>query len=244
MSRQFGWEDQSMPPLQRVAATLASIDPDHPDASRPRRRMAEAVRRLVEEVATTNADDETLGELAQLIEATGIRLAATRHDRQYLGVAEGSLAGAGSYLEYSPLVGPSNPLSTQTRVELVGDHVIATATFGAAYEGPPGCLHGGLVAAFFDDILGMTQGTKGRPGMTGRLTIHYRKPTPLYRPLRLEAWVSSQEGRKTVVRGTLHSGETLCAEGEGLFISLDPNKFTTLLADRSGEHREEGVAEP
>ena len=32
-----------------------------------------------------------------------------------------------------------------------------TPRFGAAYEGPPGSVHGGIIAAAFDEVLGMTQ---------------------------------------------------------------------------------------
>ena len=54
-----------------------------------------------------------------------------------------------------------------------------TVTFGSAYEGPPGHVHGGYVAAAFDELLGMTQSLGGMPGMTGTLTVRYRRPTPL-----------------------------------------------------------------
>ena len=54
--------------------------------------------------------------------------------------------------------------------------MVGTATFGAAYEGPPGCVHGGFVAAAFDEVLGSTQSLSGEPGMTGRLTVNYRSP--------------------------------------------------------------------
>ena len=56
-------------------------------------------------------------------------------------------------------IGRSGPLSG-----------IATVTFGSAYEGPPGCVHGGYVAAAFDEMLGFVQSLGGNPGMTARLT--------------------------------------------------------------------------
>ena len=42
-------------------------------------------------------------------------------------------------------------------------------TFGDAYEGPPGCVHGGFIAASFDEMLGFVAGATGKPGMTARL---------------------------------------------------------------------------
>ena len=38
-------------------------------------------------------------------------------------------------------------------------------TFGSAYEGPPGCVHGGFVAAAFDEVLGFVQSLGGQPGL-------------------------------------------------------------------------------
>ena len=43
------------------------------------------------------------------------------------------------------------------------------------------------VAAAFDEVLGFVQSLSGRPGMTGTLTVRYRKPTPLHTELRFDA---------------------------------------------------------
>ena len=100
--------------------------------------------------------------------------------------------------------------------------------FGSAYEGPPSSVHGGYVAAAFDELLGASQSLGGRPGMTGRLTVNYRSPTPLNTELRFEGWVAKVEGRKTFTEGTVHVGDRLCAEAEGLFIAIDFAKMVEL----------------
>ena len=98
----------------------------------------------------------------------------------YEGFAEAANAGEPfGFFDHSPMLGRANPLAPPIRLWLEGDRILGTATFGAAYEGPPGCVHGGYVAAAFDEVLGSTQSLSGSPGMTGRLTVHYRKPTPL-----------------------------------------------------------------
>ena len=54
--------------------------------------------------------------------------------------------------------------------------------------------------------------------MTGRLTLHFRRPTPLGEAS-TEAWVERSEGGKTVAKGRLYDAEgALCVEAEGLFI--------------------------
>ena len=82
------------------------------------------------------------------------------------------------------------------------DVMYGRATFGSAYEGPPGCVHGGYVAAAFDEVLGSAQSLAGRPGMTVRLTVNYRNPTPLHTELTFAGRVTQVDGRKTFTEGT------------------------------------------
>ena len=54
--------------------------------------------------------------------------------------------------------------------------------------------------------------------MTGRLTLTYRRPTPLG-DLSAEAWLDRTDGVKTTVRGHIKDAEgNPTVEAEGLFI--------------------------
>jgi acyl-coenzyme A thioesterase PaaI-like protein len=133
----------------------------------------------------------------------------------------------GDYLPRSPIVGEASPLSPRLDWEVVaGDDgsnaVEARGTFGAAYEGPPSFVHGGWVACAFDEVLGIANIAAGHPGMTARLVVHYRKPTPLFRELTLRAWVDRVEGRRVMSRAEMYDGDTLTAEAEGLFVQPRP----------------------
>jgi acyl-coenzyme A thioesterase PaaI-like protein len=80
-----------------------------------------------------------------------------------------------------------------------------TVTFGRYYLGGHGAVHGGAVPLVFDDILGRFAQTSGRPtSRTAYLRVDYRSITPVDKPLRLVAEVVSAEGRKKLVRATLH----------------------------------------
>src|SRR4029078_8634656 len=126
-----------------------------------------------------------------------------------------------AFFDYSPLIGLSNPLAPPIELEVDGKTVHGGVRFGAAYEGPPGHVHGGFVAAAFDEVLGFVQSTSGQPGMTGTLTIRYRTPTPLHTDPRCEAAVQRGGGRKIFAEGLLYAGDVMTAEAEGLFISVD-----------------------
>ena len=88
--------------------------------------------------------------------------------------------------------------------------------FGPAYEGPPGHVHGGLISAMFDELLGFAQLS---PGFTAYLHVNYRKPTPLNAELHLLAWVESVERRKRIVKGECYLDGQLLTDAEGLFIA-------------------------
>lgn len=101
------------------------------------------------------------------------------------------------------------------------DSVEGTVTFGRYFLGGNGAVHGGAVALLFDEILGRLSDTAGRPpARTAYLHTTYLAITPVERRLTARAWFVSEEGRKRVLRGELWDGDTLCAEAEGLFISL------------------------
>lgn len=142
-----------------------------------------------------------------------------------------------AFFDHSPLIGLANPLSPPVTLAQDGDRVRGTVTFGSAYEGPPGCVHGGFVAAVFDELLGATQSMSGTQGMTAHLGIDYRRPTPLHVPLELEGWLDRRDGRKIWARGSLRAaGEsTVLAEAEALFIAFDPGRFRELLEARDPE---------
>jgi acyl-coenzyme A thioesterase PaaI-like protein len=141
-----------------------------------------------------------------------------------------------SFIARSPVVGSVNALSVPLTMRVIqnGPEVIAEGrvTFTDPYEGPPGCVHGGFIACVFDEILGVAQSTSGNPGMTANLAIDYRSPTPLGKPLVFRGWCERIDGRKIFTRGTLHHGDTLCAEATGLFLSMRPEMFERLLAMR------------
>ena len=143
------------------------------------------------------------------------------------------------HFDMSPLIGRSNPLAPPITVEADDEgQVIARVVFGSAYEGPPGCVHGGYVAAAFDEVLGYAETFTGAPGMTGTLNVVYRTPTPLHTDLVFHAAVDRVEGRKIFVTGTLHAGDRLCAEATGIFISMKPGIYTKLVEERQA--REQG----
>jgi len=194
-----------------------------------KRRLASAMRQVIDRLVTSDAPEAELKTAADALERYAARLATHPRRRVPAGFSEVANAGdVAGFFDMSPLIGLSNPMAPPIELRVDGGTVHGKVTFGAAYEGPPGHLHGGFVAAAFDEVLGFTQSLSGSPGMTGTLTIRYRKPTPLYTELRFEATIVRTEGRKIFTEGRVYAGELLTAEAEGLFISVDLTRMRQL----------------
>jgi hypothetical protein len=183
--------------------------------------LVEEAKKVVERVALLDTDRVGEDTFAELIEATA-HLAEVL-DRPPSVRERGGLSASGSddsiLTERSGISGRSNPLAPPMEFLLDGEVTRGHATWGAAYEGPQDCLHGGFVAAAFDDLLGCAQMASGIAGFTGTLTVKMIKPTPLYRRIDYSAGVDRTQGRKIWCWGTAHDGDKLLAEAECLFIA-------------------------
>ncbi|WP_026917375.1 PaaI family thioesterase [Gordonia shandongensis] len=105
------------------------------------------------------------------------------------------------------------------------DGVEARVTFRDFHLGGNGVAHGGHVAVAFDDLGGMAAALNVHGiARTAYLTVQYRSLTPLNTPLQMRTRVDRSDGRKLFVVGTLHDGDRLCAEMDGLFIALRPGQ--------------------
>jgi len=209
------------------------------------RDLAGSVRTIIDRLVATAAPTELIVELAAQLRRTASQLDDWPHGTQYEGFAEAANAGSDPHalFEHSPFIGRSNPLAPPMALREVDGVLEGEVTFGSAYEGPPGCVHGGYIAGAFDELLGATQSLSGNPGMTARLIVNYRSPTPLHTELRFRGELTGVEGRKIFTTGTLSAvepdgTERLCAEAEGLFVSMDLGGFATLKSARERAERD------
>ena len=200
------------------------------DADKARIHLAAVTRQLVLDSFMSTARIED-------IDTAIVHISKALESINAPGGIPGSAAAESHFTDRSPFYGAMNPLSMPMKMErdvLFGDfgYISGTASFSEPYEGPPGHVHGGYIAAAFDEVLGMTQSLTGRPGMTGTLTIKYRAPTPLHQEILYRGWVDRIEGRKIFTKGTSHIGDTLCAEAEAVFLSMPTEMMDRLRKGR------------
>ncbi|MEN3122981.1 PaaI family thioesterase [Janibacter sp. LM] len=179
--------------------------------------LARSIARLVDACVRTRVDDATLGTTAEAVDALTARLLEVAQDGP-LGIETSSDGRLRDHA--NPMVGLRNPLAPPLLV--TGDDegtTTCTFTLGAAYEGPPGCVHGGIVAAVLDQVAGSVPARLGRPGLTAYLSTIYRRPTLLGHEHVCRARVDRVDGWKTFVRGEIRDGQDrVTAEVEALFV--------------------------
>jgi acyl-coenzyme A thioesterase PaaI-like protein len=96
------------------------------------------------------------------------------------------------------------------------------------YQGYPGVVHGGIVAAILDEVTGRAHmgGDPPRFMFTARLDIHYRKNVPIGVPLHIVGHAGKSKERTAVASGQIFgpNGELL-AEADALLINV-PKEVT------------------
>ena len=135
--------------------------------------------------------------------------------------------------------GPEAEHGLRLEARLEGDLVVADMQFAPWFQGGPGLVHGGAVAAFFDDLMGFVPMAHYVPAVTARLEIDYRKPIALGTSIRGEAWLVRREGRKLWAEACgVDAGGRTYIEASALFLAVGADHFVKALDDMPIEQRE------
>ena len=100
-----------------------------------------------------------------------------------------------------------------------GDGLWATFTPTQVHEGFAGVVHGGIVTAVLDEIMGWAVFVRGAWAVTGRLTISFRKPVEVGVPTRAVGRVVADRGRLLDVAAELRraADDLLLADATATF---------------------------
>jgi Thioesterase superfamily len=190
-----------------------------------------ASRSLIGALRTADAPADVLERVAALVgEATDLLVphhvdatpGQTALRTALAGAQQFATAEPGRFFPYSPVVGPLNPIAPPLTFAFDGERLRGTGVLPAVFVGPPGAVHGGVVAMVLDELLGAVNACLGLGAFTGTLTVRYERPTPIATGLELESWVDRTEGRKVFTVGTISAGGEVTARAEGVFIRVDP----------------------
>jgi uncharacterized protein (TIGR00369 family) len=118
--------------------------------------------------------------------------------------------------------GPANPGGLHLEFQLAGDGAVVCMVFiPDSFEGPPGYVHGGIIATLLDEVMSKSVRARGLTAMTRHMEIDYLRPARSGDPIRLEGRLVRSEGRKHWTEARILDTEArILAEAKGLFIEL------------------------
>jgi acyl-coenzyme A thioesterase PaaI-like protein len=119
--------------------------------------------------------------------------------------------------------GPDRADGLRVRCFRTAQGVASPILIARQFEGPPGAAHGGIVAAYLDEVLGaaVVRAT-GRIGVTGELTVRYVAPVPTETPIIGLGSLVEDHGRYVDVEGRLEDLKTsrVLATARGRFFPV------------------------
>ena len=188
------------------------------------RRLATELRGLVTDVIDRDLSSDAVDELIAGVEHLRTRAVGPKRRRYYDRELLGSPSD--SFIDYSPISGRSHPWAIPMVVEPAVSAegtpgVRAVLRIGPTHEGPPRGVHGGVIAAVFDELLGHAQSQHGIQALTASLTARYRSVTPIDEELEFFAQVVHSNGRRWDGRAWCSVGSTVTAEAHALFVGVD-----------------------
>lgn len=199
-----------------------------------KRELAAVLREVLAHLPTSALADAELRALIPVLREAGQRMAAAGRAPVDPAAAASLYEGMEHFQDTGPVVGLSNPIAPplEARVDPAAGLVEARATFSNAYEGAPGLLHGGILAAAFDELLGLATVFSGGAGMTRDLHVRYLRPTPIRTELHFRARFDRREGRRLFVSAEVEANGVRTAEASGVFIAVAGEKFEQLARAR------------
>lgn len=114
------------------------------------------------------------------------------------------------YVQHAFDVGSANPVFPEYRFDRIEPETASgKVSFPIVFEGPPGLVHGGFLALFFDCVIQHHNCAVGRSGKTRSLSVAYRRPAPLETGLRFEIVRSQVDAEVTSTASLSLDGEVL-----------------------------------
>ena len=194
--------------------------------------LGEALRELVDAAVRTEVPIADLENAALLAKEVTALLASDLREVHEVASVDDPETGE---RWYSPVYGPGSPVAPPMLVEDFPDEgrCVGRVTVGKKHEGPPGLVHGGVLAILLDHVLARSARAAGHGGLTATLTVTYRRPVHLGTPLVLTGHLGTVDGRRATATARLVAADdpgTALAEGEAVLVALRSDRASEVFA--------------
>ena len=187
---------------------------------------AGALRRLAGQLLSLEHPHPAVDELLAQVEVWQKELAGAVAPDATPRIGDDGADSQRVYLSHAFDIGGFNPCFPEYEFDRIdSDTAEGRVTFPVVYEGPPGLVHGGFLAVFFDCVIQHQNCATELSGKTRSLTVKFRRPTPILTELTFDI-VREQADRGVTSTARLSlDGEVLCI-GEATTLALSPDKLT------------------
>lgn len=191
-----------------------------------RARLGAALRDLLDVVVQADLDDALADEAVAAVDALRDKLSGAPP----LGAVPMELSSIRR--ELSLVGGAAHPAAPQIEFATVDGASTGVTTLGPLFEGGPGLVHGGILALLLDHAMGHASVSGNYAAMTTELSLRFRGPTPLHRPLRVTARLDRTAGRKLLLSGEITVDGRTSVEATGVFVTLTGSNVAAIFGPR------------
>lgn len=181
--------------------------------------FAEHTARLARQLINALVSETDDERLAERTGAIARELATAAGQPGSVTVPDPHLSTARIEGDLTPASSARNPIAPPMSITRDGTESRCDLTLPLQYQGPPGRVHGGVVALLLDHVLGNAANAGAGPrSFTRYLNVSYEAATPIGEPITIVGRVDRADGRKLFMRGEIICGGEVRAIGEGLWV--------------------------
>jgi len=195
--------------------------------------VASLLRRVTGLVLSLEAPHAAVDRLAAALQSAEAELRGLVPASEAPRVGQNVASDGRAYIDHSRDIGAYNPCFPAYEIRVDGDRASGTVSFPIAYEGPPGIVHGGFLAVFFDSVIQHHNCDVGVAGKTTSLTVHYRRPTPLLTELQFDV-ERALDDRRIASSARLMAGGVVLCEAQMNAVAGSRDKLPEVSPRRAG----------
>lgn len=183
------------------------------------KNLSDHLRKIIEQSIVLNAPDEVINNINRQLANIEMLMQPYVTDKRALEYFNPNFSSDINDIQpYSAVSGHYNALAAPINFQQQHNRLLAHVNYGRAYEGPPNCVHGAIISGVYDQLMAIAGMATGKAGPTAYLNIDFHKPTPLFKTLEFQAWISFEQENKVIVKGQCLVNDEIVSSAEALFI--------------------------
>ena len=111
-----------------------------------------------------------------------------------------------------------------------GERCWADLEIPERFQGWDEIAHGGIVATILDEVMAWSLVDADNWGLTARMSVDFKRPVPLGRPIHAEGWITEARRRIVTTAGRIVDGASgeLLATAEAMYVAATDDRKAQL----------------